>query len=110
MIKRVSLVRRLPELTPDEFVAHWSGAHVEIARRLPGVRGIRLGVVQTWNPAESAWDGIGELWFDSREAADAAFAAEPVANQLAADRKLFLGEAQVAFVDEVTVLAPPERR
>lgn len=110
MIKRVSLVRRLPELTPAEFVAHWSGAHVEIVRQLPGVRGIRLGVVKTWNPAQSAWDGIGEVWFDSQEAADAAFAVEPLASQLACDRKLFLGEAQVAFVDEVTILAPPEQR
>jgi hypothetical protein len=50
MIKRVSLVRRLPGLSQDEFVAHWSGPHVEIVRNMPGVRGLRLGVVSAWTP------------------------------------------------------------
>ena len=110
MIKRVSLVRRLPELSRDEFVTHWSGPHVEIVRGLPGLRGLRLGVVDTWTPAEAAWDGVGELWFDSRDAAERAFATEPFASQLAADRPLFLAELQSAFVEEVTVVPPPTGR
>ena len=110
MIKRVSLVRRLPELSRDEFVTHWSGPHVEIVRGLPGLRGLRLGVVSTWTPAEAAWDGVGELWFDSRDAAERAFATEPFASQLGADRPLFLAEFQSAFVEELTVVPPPAGR
>lgn len=110
MIKRVSLVRRLPGLSRDEFISHWSGPHVEIVRDLPGLRGLRLGVVSSWTPEEAAWDGIGELWFDSRDAAERAFATEPFASRLAADRKLFLGEAQIAFVEELTVVPPPAGR
>lgn len=108
MIKRVSLVRRLPGMTHDEFVAHWTGPHVEIVRRLPGVRGLRLNVVEEWTSGAEAWDGIGEVWFDSVEAAREAFATEPFASDLAADRARFLGEAQVAFVEERTVVPPPE--
>ena len=110
MIKRVSLVRRLPELSRGEFVTHWSGPHVEIVRGLPGLRGLRLGVVDTWTPAEAAWDGVGELWFDTREAAERAFATEPFASQLVADRPLFLAELQSAFVEELTVVPPPAGR
>lgn len=110
MIKRVSLLRRLPSLSREEFVAHWSGPHVEIVRDLPGLRGLRLGVVSSWTPAAAAWDGVGELWFDSRDAAERAFATEPFASKLAADRKLFLAEAQSAFVEELTVVPPPAGR
>ena len=110
MIKRVSLVRRLPELSHDEFIAHWSGPHIEIVRDLPGLRGLRLGAVVSWMPEDAAWDGIGELWFDSRDAAERAFATEPFASKLAADRKLFLAEVQIAFVEELTVVPPPAGR
>lgn len=107
MVKRISLVRRLPHLSHEEFVRHWSGPHVEIVRQLPGVRGLRLGVVREWRPPEAAWDGVGEIWFDTLEQAEHAFRAEPLAGQLAEDRKLFLAEAQVCFVEELTVVAPP---
>ena len=110
MINRVSLVRRLPGLSQDEFVAHWSGPHVEIVRNMPGVRGLRLGVVSSWTPEEGASDVVGEIWFDDRDAAERAFATEPLASDLAADRKLFLGSAQGAFVEELTIVPPPAGR
>jgi uncharacterized protein (TIGR02118 family) len=107
VIKRVSLVRRREGLTHDEFVAHWMGPHADIVRGLPGVRGLRFGDVQAWSPAEAAWDGVGEVWFDSIEAAEAAFAAEPHHSRLVEDRKLFMGEAQSCFVVEHTAVPPP---
>jgi uncharacterized protein (TIGR02118 family) len=110
MIKRVSLVRRLPGLSHEEFVAHWSGPHVDLVRQLPGVRGLRLGVVKDWRPDGTGWDGVGEVWFDSRAAADAAFLAEPLATELGRDRALFLGDAQVGFVEEITIVPPPDGR
>ena len=107
MIKRVSLVRRREGLTHEEFVAHWMGPHAEIVRGLPGVRGLRFGDVQAWAPQEAAWDGVGEVWFDSIESAEAAFAAEPHHARLVADRELFIGEAQSCFVVEHTAVPPP---
>lgn len=107
MIKRVSLVRRQEQLTREEFLAHWMGPHADIVRQLPGVRGLRFGVVQSWSPAEAAWDGVGEVWFDSIESAEAAFAAEPHRSRLVEDRRSFLGDAQSCFVEEHTVVAPP---
>lgn len=107
MIKRVSLVRRQPEMSREAFLAHWMGPHADIVRQLPGVRGLRFGAVQEWSPPEAAWDGVGEVWFDSIEAAEAAFAAEPFHTMLVADRRSFLGEAQSCFVEEHTVVEPP---
>lgn len=106
MIKRVSLVRRRPGMSHEAFVSHWTGPHAEIVRRMPGVRGLRLNVVEQWTPEGDGWDGIGEIWFDSLDAARAAFAAEPFASQLAEDRPLFIGEAQIAFVEERTIVPP----
>jgi uncharacterized protein (TIGR02118 family) len=107
LIKRVSLVRRRDGLSREEFLAHWLGPHADIVRQLPGLRGLRFGIVQRWAPDDAAWDGVGELWFDSIEAADAAFATEPYAGMLVDDRKLFMGEAQSCIVEERTVIPPP---
>lgn len=107
MIKRVSLVRRKAGITREEFLSHWTGPHADIVSRLPGVRGLRFGIVESWFPPDDSWDGVGEVWFDSIESAMSAFATEPYSSELVADRKLFLGEAQSCFVREQTVLAPP---
>ena len=60
-----------------------------------------------WHPEDAAWDGVGEIWFDSVEAAEAAFRAEPHISRLIADRALFIGEAQWCFVEEHTAVPPP---
>jgi uncharacterized protein (TIGR02118 family) len=107
MIKRISLVRRRAHLSREEFRSHWMGPHADIVRQLPGLRGLRFGVVQSWSPPQAAWDGVGELWFDSIADAEKAFATEPFLAMLIADRKLFLAEAQACFVEEHTAIAPP---
>src|ERR1700757_1146837 len=100
MIKRVSLVRRKPGMLREDFLAHWMGPHAEIVRQLPGLRGLRFGIVERWAPDEAAWDGVGELWFDSVADALRAFSTEPHVGRLIEDRKLFLGDAQWCFVEE----------
>ena len=107
MIKRISLVRRHEGMSPEEFAAHWMGPHAEIVKQLPGLRGLRFGVVRSWTPAEAAWDGVGELWFESIEDAQAAFATEPYASMLAEDRARAFSEFQSCFVEEHTAVPPP---
>ena len=110
MIKRVSLIRRRPGMSREEFRAHWTGPHADIVRQLPGVRGLRFGMVESWTPEDAAWDGVGEVWFDSVEAALEAFRTEPFLSMLVEDRKKFMGEAQSCFVTEKTVVTPPDGR
>jgi uncharacterized protein (TIGR02118 family) len=110
MIKRVSFLRRKEGLTQEEFFAHWTGTHADIVRQMPGVLGLRFGRVQSWTPEEAAWDGVGELWFDSIKEALNAFATEPFKSMLVEDRKKFTREVQSCFVTEQTVIAPPSAR
>jgi uncharacterized protein (TIGR02118 family) len=110
MIKRVSLLRRKEGISREEFFAHWTGPHADIVRQLPGIRGLRFGKVQSWTPEEAAWDGVGEVWFDSIEVAEKAFATEPFLSMLVEDRKKFIHEAQSCFVEELTTLSPPGGR
>ena len=107
MIKRISLVRRKEGMSRDAFIAHWMGAHAKIVRQLPGLRGLRFGVVHRWSPQDSAWDGVGELWFDSIALAEQALSTEPYRSQLIEDRNEFVGEVQSCFVEEHTVVNPP---
>lgn len=107
MIKRISLVRRREGMSREDFVAHWMGPHAEIAKQLPGLRGLRFGIVQSWTPPEAAWDGVGELWFESVEDAQAAFATEPYRSLLAEDRARCFSELQNCFVEEHTAVPPP---
>jgi len=71
VIRRLSLVRKRPELTREEFLARWTGEHVDIAKRLPGLRGYVIHVLDGEAPPV---DGIAVTTFDSREEAERAFA------------------------------------
>ena len=75
----IGLVRR-DDMTHDEFAQWWTQEHAPLARTLPGVRRIRFNLLDE----DAPFDGIAELWFDSAEAADAAYATE-VGKAVAAD-------------------------
>lgn len=104
MIKRISMVRRRADLTVEEFVAYWLGPHAEIAREMPGALGYVVNVAH--DPEEAGWDGFAEVWFESHAAAEAAFASEPFASRIRADRPKFVGEQVIFFVDETVVIEP----
>jgi uncharacterized protein (TIGR02118 family) len=108
VIKRITLVRRREGMSREEFARHWTTTHAALALRLPGLRGYRIDVVERWVDEAQPWDGIGEVWFDSEEAMDAAFAS--LADEFAADRELFIGASARVIVDEHVLLpeqAPP---
>lgn len=101
MIKRVSLVRKLPELTLEEFRARWTGEHVDIAKRLPGLRGYVIYVLDGETPLV---DGIAVTTFDSREEAERAFADPELAAGLRRTRDDFAVSVEVYFAEEHTVV------
>lgn len=108
MIKRVSLVRKRPDLSREEFVAYWLGPHADIAREMPGALGYVVNVAD--DPELAGWDGFAEVWFESREAAEAAFLTEPFVSRIRADRPKFVGEQRIFFAEEHVVLPPPQGR
>ena len=99
MVKRVAFVRRRPGMTVEQFWAHYTGPHASIVRTMPGLRRMLLSRPVGSQPGD--WDAVGELWFDSTDALEQAFADPTIATLLAADRPLFLGRAEVVIVEEV---------
>jgi uncharacterized protein (TIGR02118 family) len=101
VIRRLSLVRKRPELTREEFSARWRGEHVEIARRLPGLRGYVIEILDGEDPP---YDGIAVTTFDSREEAERAFADPELAGGLRRTRDEFAASVEVYFVEEHVIV------
>lgn len=71
MVKLVSLIKRKPELSREEF-ARWAvNDHSPLGLKLPGIRRYHISVIPPDQP-ETEFDGVFELWFDSMETLQAA--------------------------------------
>jgi len=105
VIRRISLVRKLPELTREEFLARWTGEHVEFARRLPGLRGYVIQILEGDDPP---YDGIAITTFDTREDAKRAFAVPELAEGLRRTRDEFAASVDVYFAEEYPVVTEQE--
>lgn len=74
MFKAMILLTRREDLSRDEFRRWWLDEHKPLALQLAGLRRYVVNFVDE-GPEEGV-DGIAELWFDSREAFDAAYATD----------------------------------
>lgn len=95
--KAVILLTRAESATHEEFARWWLDQHAPLARQLPGLRRAVFNLVDT--PAEGDPDGVSELWFDSREEFDAAYASE-LGQQVVADSLANVSARQRMFVVE----------
>jgi uncharacterized protein (TIGR02118 family) len=105
MIRRLSLVRKRPELSSEEFLARWTGEHVEIAKRLPGLRGY---VIHVLDDEAAPYDGIAITTFDSRADAERAFSDPVLADGLARTRDEFAASVEVYFTEEHVIVGEGE--
>jgi uncharacterized protein (TIGR02118 family) len=101
VIRRLSLVRKRPELSREEFLARWTGEHVEIAKHLPGLRGYVIHILEGDAPP---YDGIAITSFESREDAERAFADPALAEGLARTRADFAAAVDVYFAQEHVIV------
>jgi uncharacterized protein (TIGR02118 family) len=102
MVKRISLVWRRSELTRESFREIWLGEHAVLAQRLPGLREYTIDFVH--EAPEGAPDAVATVWFDTREALDAAFSIPDLKAELLRTRDQFAASVQLLFVDECTVV------
>lgn len=87
MQKRITLLRRRDDRTPEQFGDYWSTTHAAIAKDLPRVtRYLQNHVV---GGAEGGVDGVVELWFADDDAAMAGFRSD-IADRLVTDEPNFL--------------------
>ena len=80
MVKLVAFLKRKPGISPEEFARRWVGRHAPMAAKLPGLRGYRINIATPRQPEgtgpDPVYDGTAELWWDSIEAMEKAFATE----------------------------------
>lgn len=75
-LKRMSLLRKRPDVSPEEFQQQWINMHSILVKRLPGISGYRQNLVLD-GPRDTQGhmlvDGMVELWFPDSACIDAAF-------------------------------------
>jgi len=72
MIKTVTLLKRRPDLTPEEFHRYWRDVHAPLMLAVPGcVRYIQGRPVPGYRDADI--DGVAEVWYSDEHAMLAAF-------------------------------------
>src|SRR5699024_1817188 len=83
VIKRMSILKRNPEIDIKTFQHEWEGQHAELIKRMPYVKGYKQNVIFNDNLQKSTSsinynknkiDGIVELWFENIEQLKSAFA------------------------------------
>lgn len=97
MIKLVTLQKRHPSLTRPEFEQRWLNIHGPMAAAFPGLRGYMLGF--SLDDGEPQADGVAQLWFDSREAAQVSYASD-IGRQGSADASAYLARREHLLASE----------
>ena len=99
MFKAMIMLSRGDSQTKDEFVNWWTVEHAPLARTLPGLRRAVFNVV---SDDASDVDGIAELWFDSQEDFESAYATD-VGRTVAQDSLDHVARRTRYLLDEHTI-------
>lgn len=114
--KRMSLIRKRPDVTMEQFQDEWLNMHPILVKRLPGLLGYRQNVVIDRQKdrlkgdgaeTEIHVDGVVELWFESAEATEEAFRS-PRGKTAMSHAQEFLGEISTYMVDVTEIIPEPK--
>jgi uncharacterized protein (TIGR02118 family) len=106
MVKITFCLRRLPQLTPQQFQRHWYDVHAPLVQKhqqaLRIVRYVQVHSdfgpltekLRAFRDSPEPYDGVAEIWYESREALET-LGKDP--NARAASRELL--EDEKRFVD-----------
>jgi len=97
MIKLVTFLKRAPSLSRPGFAERWKTTHAPLAAIFPGLRGYMLGF--SIDDGEPPADGVAQLWFDSRNAAQASYASE-IGRRGSADANAYLARRDHLLASE----------
>jgi len=106
LIKRMSLLKRRPDVDAVTFEREWWEVHSELVRSMPGIEGYTQDLViersiergKSASYEEVSIDGIVELWFRDIPSLEAAFAS-PAGHKAQAHARTFIGEITTFLVE-----------
>lgn len=101
MVKFVAVVRRKEGLEFEEFRRLWCEEHPELVLAMPGVRRYAQNLAYKGGSRDWPMDGIAEVWFDDKDAVNAAFAS-PAGVAANEHQDLFAGDVRWFLAEENT--------
>ncbi len=114
-VKRMSLLKRKPGISVEEFQDQWFNDHAALVKRLPGLLGYRQNIIIDWqtdrfsdSSVESGLglDGVVELWFEDEAAIERGFQS-PQGQTAMMHAKEFLGQISTYVVNPVEIIPEP---
>lgn len=103
--KRIGFLKKRQDLTDEQFIAHWKTTHARLCQRIPGLKRYAINYINRNETPNIPYDGFSELWFENKEAHDAAFAS-PEGVELLADIPNFVSELNGVIVTEERYIWP----
>ena len=99
----MTLLKKKPGLSDEQFARYWLETHAQLARKMPGLRRYVVNVVKRPPNREPDYHGVVELWFDDQASMKRAFAStEGVATQK--DTETFAIGLTTLFIDEHIII------
>lgn len=92
MYKLTTLMTRRPGMAVEDFQNYWLHTHAKVAATASGLRRYVQShtLLQGYSKGERVYDGISEMWFDSREDYYAAIKLPSFVEELARDEAAFI--------------------
>lgn len=99
MINAVTLLKRRPDLSVDEFQDYWRHKHADVIAKLPGVERYVQShpLAETYTDNGPVYDGVAELWAEDSQAFRDIGASEAY-KDVQADEENFLDRKAIALV------------
>jgi uncharacterized protein (TIGR02118 family) len=98
MVKLVALYKKPPE--SEEFDKHYDAVHIPLVRKYPGLRKLEVTRITGAPIGETKFHVMSEMYFDSREAMDAALSSQE-GKAVARDLLSFAAPLVTVFIGEV---------
>jgi uncharacterized protein (TIGR02118 family) len=110
MIKLIAFLKRKPGMTMEDFKKRWVDEHTKISSRMPGLLGyyVNINIANQPDNREPNYDGTAELWWNSVEEMEAAFASE-IGVAAGKDADQFCEMRFHLYTTEYTIVSGPKR-